>query len=111
MDAQPPSEYTHTEKEKQLSVESSTKGSIDDEVSQTDAEPSRALVSRFGPLGPFLAKLFELGVEARGVERVPENQRDSTYFWNKCVLLWFLALYPSCRLTRQIFTYSIFMWW
>ncbi|KAF8974248.1 hypothetical protein BDZ97DRAFT_1772599, partial [Flammula alnicola] len=48
-----------------------------------EAEPSRAIVARFGLLGPFLGKLFDLGVEARGVERVPESMRDATYFWNK----------------------------
>lgn len=52
-------------------------------VNPTEAEPSQAIVARFGVLGPFLAKLFDLGVEARGVERVPENMRDETHFWNK----------------------------
>lgn len=46
-------------------------------------DPSKAIVARFGFLGPFLAKLFDLGVEARGVERVPENQRTGVFIWNK----------------------------
>lgn len=61
----------------------STKESLSIGEETTDAEPSHAIVARFGALGPFLAKLFELGVEARGVERIPENKRDATYFWNK----------------------------
>lgn len=48
-----------------------------------DIEPGHAIVARFGFLGPFISKLFELGVEARGVERIPEDIRDETHIWNK----------------------------
>lgn len=53
----------------------------------TDNDPQVELIARYGVigLGPFLSKLFELGVEARGVERVPEEMRDNTHFWSKYV--------------------------
>lgn len=40
---------------------------------------------RYGRIGPFLAKVFNSGVESRGVERVPEDQREDKHAWNKCV--------------------------
>lgn len=49
----------------------------------SDVDPSQAIVARFGALGPFIANLFEIGIEARGVERVPEDQRDDKFAWNK----------------------------
>ena len=52
-----------------------------------DTEPERAIVERYGFLGPYISKLFELGVEARGVERIPEDMRDVTHIWNKYVSL------------------------
>ncbi|KAF8192521.1 permease for cytosine/purines, uracil, thiamine, allantoin-domain-containing protein [Pholiota molesta] len=79
------SDYRDAASEK---AELSDKGSTSLEenvVNPTEAEPSGAIVARFGVLGPLLAKLFDLGVEARGVERVPENMRDDTHFWNKSV--------------------------
>ena len=50
-----------------------------------EAAPDRVIAHRFGALGPFLSKLFAIGVEARGIERVPEDQRESKNAWNKCV--------------------------
>lgn len=52
-------------------------------AAKADVAPDLALVQRYGRLGPFLAKLFESGVEARGVERVPEDQRETKNMWNK----------------------------
>ena len=49
----------------------------------TDLAPEDALVKRYGRFGPVLAKLFASGVEARGVERVPEDQRETKNMWNK----------------------------
>lgn len=40
--------------------------------------------ARFGPLG----KLFDAGVEARGIERVPEDERDDKHAIG-LMLLWF----------------------
>jgi hypothetical protein len=50
-----------------------------------EAAPDRVIARRFGKLGPFISRLFASGVEARGVERVPENQRESQNAWNKYV--------------------------
>ena len=47
---------------------------------------------RYGRIGPFLAKVFNSGVESRGVERVPEDQREDKHAWNKCVC--------NCSLSR-----------
>lgn len=41
------------------------------------------IVKRYGRLGPLLSKLFASGVEARGVERVPEDERETKNMWNK----------------------------
>lgn len=48
-----------------------------------EAAPDNAIVNRFAFMGPFLTRLFAVGVEARGVERVPEDQRDTKNTWNK----------------------------
>ena len=48
-----------------------------------ETAPEDALVRRFGRFGPLLAKMFASGVEARGVERVPEDQRETRNLWNK----------------------------
>ena len=44
------------------------------------------IVKRYGRLGPLLSKLFASGVEARGVERVPEDERETKNMWNKLAL-------------------------
>ncbi|KAH7886424.1 hypothetical protein F5I97DRAFT_1830177 [Phlebopus sp. FC_14] len=59
------------------------KVSAADFATEVEASPDRVIAKRFGVLGPFLSKLFESGVEARGVERVPENQRETKNTWNK----------------------------
>ena len=41
--------------------------------------------ARYGKLGPVMQRLFASGVEARGVERVPENEREHKNMWNKYV--------------------------
>jgi hypothetical protein len=45
--------------------------------------PEQIIPTRFGVLGPVLAKMFASGVEARGVERVPEDERETKNMWNK----------------------------
>lgn len=64
------------DKEKGVVAEEST-------VHAAEADPEEVLVKRYGRLGPLLAKLFANGVEARGVERVPEDQRETKNMWNK----------------------------
>ena len=52
-------------------------------VASSEAAPEAALLRRYGRLGPLLSRLFANGVEARGVERVPEDQRETKNMWNK----------------------------
>ena len=56
---------------------------VDDAAHPVDVAPEDAIVRRYGRFGPVLAKLFASGVEARGVERVPEDQRETKNMWNK----------------------------
>jgi hypothetical protein len=58
---------------------------VQDRVLDSDAAPEDVIIKRFGSMGPFLARLFAVGVEARGVERVPEDQRQTKNTWNKYV--------------------------
>lgn len=51
-----------------------------------DEDVTRVMVKRYGAFGRVLAKLFENGVESRGVERVPEDMRETANLWNKCVI-------------------------
>lgn len=52
-----------------------------------EERPETYYVERYGArFGPLLGKLFASGVEARGVERVPEDQRTMKNAWNKCVV-------------------------
>lgn len=54
-----------------------------------DAAPDDAVIAnryaRYGAFGPIMQRIFASGVEARGVERVPEDQRETKNTWNKCV--------------------------
>ena len=52
-------------------------------VHAAEADPEDVLVRRFARFGPVLSKMFASGVEARGVERVPEDQRETKNMWNK----------------------------
>lgn len=51
-----------------------------------EERPEQYYVTKYGRFGPIMARLFANGVEARGVERVPEDQRETRRTWNKCVL-------------------------
>lgn len=74
-----------------------------------EADPEEVLVKRYGRLGPLLSKLFASGVEARGVERVPEDQRETKNMWNKCVHVPFL---PLTRWLKHLHPApSLLMWW
>ncbi|KAG1736972.1 permease for cytosine/purines, uracil, thiamine, allantoin-domain-containing protein [Suillus lakei] len=98
----PPDYYTE-DKEKAL-------GSVEDEAVCAEAAPDRVIASRFGILGPLLSRLFASGVEARGVERVPENQRESKNAWNNLLMWWsvnaVLTTIPVGVLAQSIFTLS-----
>lgn len=41
--------------------------------------------ARYGKVGSVIRFMLASGVEARGVERVPEDQRETKNMWNKCV--------------------------
>lgn len=73
------------------SFEDKEKGSFEQDVGVqhrvVEAAPDDVIVSRFGFMGGFLSKMFASGVEARGVERVPEDQRETKNTWNKYVKL------------------------
>ncbi|EGN93578.1 hypothetical protein SERLA73DRAFT_189287 [Serpula lacrymans var. lacrymans S7.3] len=58
------------------------------EVEAAEGTPDRVIAKRYGALGPLLSKLFASGVEARGVERVPEDQREVKNIWNNLLMWW-----------------------
>jgi len=66
-----------------------------------EASPDRMTAKRFGRLTPFLSKLFASGVEARGVERIPENQRVSRNAWNKYISNLCSYTRPECDIVSS----------
>lgn len=85
-----------------------------------EERPETYYVERYGArVGPLLGKLFASGVEARGVERVPEDQRTMKNAWNKCVLggvvvvsFFCSALLIACFLFLLFpCAFSLLMWW
>lgn len=56
-----------------------------DNMYRVEARPDEVYVRRFARFGGLLGKLFASGVEARGVERVLEEDRENKNVWNKCV--------------------------
>lgn len=88
-------------------------GSIEDElhrVAYAEEAPDRVIASRFGVLGPLLSRLFAIGVEARGIERIPEDQRESKNAWNNLLMWWsvnaVLTTIPIGALGQSAFTLS-----
>ena len=53
-----------------------------------EVAPDEVLVNRWGFMGKIMAKMFDVGVEARGVERVPEDQRETKNTWNNLLMWW-----------------------
>lgn len=80
------------------------------DVYTIEATPDRMIVRRFGKLGPLLSRLFACGVEARGVERMPENQRESKNSWNNILMWWSVNtvfdIIPVGVLAQSTFTLS-----
>ncbi|KAG8876572.1 hypothetical protein FRB98_007241 [Tulasnella sp. 332] len=71
--------------------------------------PDAAIVQRFGNFGGgFMGKIFAAGVEARGVERVPENDRENKNSWNNLLMWWsvntVLTTIPIGVLAQEFFT-------
>ena len=77
--AMAPASYSSDDKEK---------GFISD-VEVDHAAPDDSAIAdryaRYGKLGPVIQRIFASGVEARGVERVPESERETKNMWNKYV--------------------------
>ena len=80
---------------------------VQDKVAEVD--PEQVIVRRYGRFGPLLSKMFASGVEARGVERVPEDQRETRNIWNKCVWM-FQWWYELCLIIPCEYP-SVLMWW
>ncbi|KII93075.1 hypothetical protein PLICRDRAFT_101790 [Plicaturopsis crispa FD-325 SS-3] len=76
-----------------------------------EAAPDVVIAHRFGALGPWLSKLFASGVEARGVERVPESERETKNTWNNLLMWWsvntVLTTIPIGVLGQSIFTLTL----
>ncbi|KAK6996499.1 cytosine-purine permease [Favolaschia claudopus] len=69
--------------------------------------PSHDPPKRFAFVGSALSRLFARGgVEARGVERVPEDQRETRNMWNKSVNT-VLTTLPIGMLAQSIFTLTL----
>jgi hypothetical protein len=73
-----PSSYQYDDKELESGTHVQTA-----RVTEAEEDPSKVYIERFGIFGSFLSKLFASGVEARGIERVPEDQREHRRIWNK----------------------------
>lgn len=80
------------------------------DVYAVEAAPDRVIIRRSGKLGPLLSRLFACGVEARGVERVPGNQRESESAWNSILMWWSVNtvfdIIPIGVLAQSTFTLS-----
>jgi len=76
-----------------------------------EAQPEVALVKRYGFAGPILERLFASGVEARGVERVPEDQRETKNSWNNLLMWWsvncVLTTIPIGVLGQEYYTLTL----
>ncbi len=58
-------------------------------IDVNQAAPGESVIvdrfARYGKVGSVIKFMLASGVEARGVERVPEDQRETKNMWNKCV--------------------------
>ncbi|KAJ7643966.1 purine-cytosine permease [Roridomyces roridus] len=78
---------------------------------EDEVAPDDVLVKRFGSMGPLMSKLFASGVEARGVERVPEDQREEKNMWNNLLMWWsvntVLTTLPIGVLAQEFYTLTL----
>ena len=58
--------------------------------------------ARYGRFGPLMQRLFASGVEARGVERVPESERETKNVWNKCVPPLLFGIACACTVSLNV---------
>nr|XP_031864356.1 uncharacterized protein CI109_000269 [Kwoniella shandongensis]KAA5531428.1 hypothetical protein CI109_000269 [Kwoniella shandongensis] len=81
LDYQPPSSLEHGhEKEPTVAVRQD--------------EDESAIVQK-GPVFRFFARMFDMGVEARGIERVPEDERDGKHTIGLLLLWWSVNMVVS----------------
>ncbi len=78
------------------SDEDKEKGYTQDVVGDVDhTAPNDSVIAdryaRYGKLGTVMQRILASGVEARGVERVPENERETKNMWNKYVEMYYPA--------------------
>ncbi|KAJ7816968.1 cytosine-purine permease [Mycena olivaceomarginata] len=73
--------------------------------------PDHVIINRFSTAGPILSKLFASGVEARGVERVLEDQREKNNMWGNLLMWWsantVLTTLPIGVLGQEFFTLTL----
>lgn len=101
------SEYDHgSDKEKGLMIEGTSPATNVEEY-----QPEKVVPERFGKFGNFLDRIFSMGVEARGIERVPDDERESKHALNN-LFMWFsvntvLTTLPIGVLAQEFFTLSL----
>ncbi|KAI5123976.1 hypothetical protein M0805_006388 [Coniferiporia weirii] len=80
-------------------------------VNVQDEAPGAFYIQKYGALGPFLSKLFASGVEARGIQRVPEDERDPKNMWNNLLMWWsvntVLTTIPIGVLAQEFYTLTL----
>ncbi|KAE9390865.1 hypothetical protein BT96DRAFT_1024350 [Gymnopus androsaceus JB14] len=71
---------------------------------------NRNAAQRFGAFAPVMEKLFDYGLEIRGVERVLETERDPKLLWNNLFMWWsvncVLTTVPIGALAQAFYTLS-----
>ncbi|KAI0931476.1 hypothetical protein AcW1_001130 [Taiwanofungus camphoratus] len=94
-----------------LSLEDKEKGLVEEAtngVNVQESSPEAVIINRYGRFGPILERLFASGVEARGVERVPEDQRENKNSWNNLLMWWsvncVLTTIPIGVLAQEYYT-------
>ncbi|EPQ50102.1 purine-cytosine permease [Gloeophyllum trabeum ATCC 11539] len=94
--------------DKEKAASSSDGGVAVTEAHIEERAPETVIVQRFGRFGGWMAKLFDHGVEARGIERVPEDERESKNVWNNLLMWWsvntVLTTIPIGVLAQEFYT-------
>ncbi|KAF8171960.1 permease for cytosine/purines, uracil, thiamine, allantoin-domain-containing protein [Mycena galopus ATCC 62051] len=95
--------HSYEDKEKNPTALENLEASPDEDV----------IINRFSGslMGSVMSKLFASGVEARGVERVPEDQREKKNMWNNLLMWWsvntVLTTLPIGVLAQEFFTLTL----
>jgi len=104
--------YSSSSHDKEKYVDDTGHPGAGADISRAKEEtPESYYVERFGRFGPFLEKLFANGVEARGIERVPEDQRTMKNSWNNLLMWWsvncVLTTIPIGVLAQEFYTLTL----